>query len=131
MGKQELKRKDLIYPELSYQIVGVLFSVGTEFGYSHKESFYQKAIVEGLRLAGLKFQEQTPARLYYQGKFIGIYYFDFLIENKIILEIKAKSHFSLKDISQLYSYLKAQKLKLGLLAYFTKSGVRFKRVVNL
>ena len=61
---------------------------------------------------------------------MGIYYFDFLIDNKIILELKVRNYFSNKDISQLYSYLKAKDIKLGLIAHFTRSGVKFKRVVN-
>ena len=48
-----------------------------------------------------------------------------------ILEIKVKNYFSKSDISQLYSYLKAKGLQLGIIAHFTKTGVKFKRVVNI
>ena len=131
MPRPAIRKQDLLYPELSYQIVGILFSAGIEIGFDHKEKFYQKVIANKLKESGLKFAEQLPAKVYYKKEFIGIYYFDFFIEGKIVLEIKAKSFFSQKDIQQLYSYLKAKGLKLGILAYFTKSGVRFKRIVNL
>ncbi len=62
---------------------------------------------------------------------VGRYYFDFLIEDKIILEIKVRNYFSKKDIEQLNSYLKATRLKLGIIAHFTRAGVKLKRIVNL
>ena len=127
----EVKRKDLIYPELCYKIIGILFVVWTELGFGHKESFYQNALVEEFKNANLNFKEQLPVKIMYKNKKIGIYYFDFLIENKMILELKVRNFFSQKDIRQLYSYLKAKDLKLGLIAHFTQSGVKFKRVVNL
>lgn len=111
--------------------MGVLFEIWTGMGYGHKEKFYQKAAANGFIDIGLNCKEQLPVKVRYKGKFIGIYYFDFLIENKIILEIKVRNYFSKKDIDQLYSYLKTKKLKLGIIAHFTKTGVKFKRVVNL
>jgi GxxExxY protein len=126
-----LKRKDLIYPDLSYKIIGALFGTANEIGVGHKEKFYQKALAQVLNEKGIKYKEQLPSKIYYKEKYIGIYYFDFLIEDKIVLEIKVKSYFSKKDMDQIYSYLKANNLKLGILAHFTKSGVRIKRIVNI
>jgi len=126
-----LKRKDLIYPELCYQVLGVLFEVWTELGFGYKETTYQKATAKEFRNLGLQFKEQLPVKICYKKETVGIYYFDFLIENKVILEIKVRNYFSHKDINQLYSYLKVKKLKLGIIAHFTRTGVKFKRVVNL
>jgi len=111
--------------------MGELFAVHTELGSGHKENFYQKAVAEEFRNSGLKFQEQLPAKITYRGKIIGIYYFDFLVDDKIVLEIKVRNYFSEKDIKQLYAYLKAKNLKLGIIAHFTKSGVKFKRIANI
>ena len=124
-------RKPLVYSDLTHKIIGALFSVFNNIGHGHKESFYQKGFARELEVIALTFKEQLPARISYKGKSIGIYYFDFLIEDKIILEIKVRNFFSKKDIEQLYSYLKAKNLKLGLIAHFTKSGVKFKRIVNI
>ena len=120
-----------MYPELSYQLIGMMFDVGVSLGFGHKEKFYQKALSQLFKENNLKFKEQLPCKLYFKEKFIGIYYFDFLIEDKIILEIKSKNFFSKQDIEQLYNYLKVQKLKLGIIAHFTRDQVKFKRVVNL
>ena len=131
MINKNLIRKDLIYSNLCYQVMGILFEVWKKLDYGHKEKFYQKAISQDFKTKEFHFKEQLPAKIHYKGKFIGIYYFDFLIEDKIVLEIKIRNYFSKKDINQLYSYLKAKKLKLGIIAHFTKTGVKFKRVVNL
>jgi len=128
---KEIKRKDLVYPDLCYQIMGALFVVWTEVGFGHKERFYQKAAGKEFKNRRLKFKEQLPVKIYYKKEPIGIYYFDFLIEDKIILELKVRDYFSKNDITQIYGYLKAKNLKLGLIVHFTKSGVKFKRVVNL
>ncbi|MBI2594740.1 MAG: GxxExxY protein [Candidatus Colwellbacteria bacterium] len=121
----------MIYPETSYTITGILFDVSNTLGYGHPEKIYQRAVAEGLRRANLEFREQTPVKMLYQNKPVGIYYFDFLIKNKIILELKKRNYFSKKDIEQIYAYLKAKDLKLGILAHFTRSGVKHKRIVNV
>ncbi len=131
MVKINLRREDLIYPELSYQIIGVLFEIWTKLGFGYKEKIYENATAEGFKNAKLKFEEQQPVKIYYKNKLVGMYYFDFLIENKIVLEIKVRNYFSKKDITQLYSYLKAKNLNLGIIAHFTRTGVKFKRVINL
>jgi GxxExxY protein len=71
------------------------------------------------------------ADVLFKGKKMGIYFFDFLIEDRIALELKARNYFSYKDIEQLYSYLKVKNLKLGILAYFGKDGVKFRRILNI
>ena len=131
MDRPKLRNRNVIYPELSYRIIGVLFEVWNTIGSNHKEKFYQKAIANDFSEADLDFKEQLPVKMVYKGKTIGIYYFDFLIEGKIILEIKVRDYFSKQDINQLYSYLKAKNLKLGLITHFTKTGVKVKRVVNI
>jgi GxxExxY protein len=56
---KKLKRKDLIYPELSYTIVGILFEVYNHLGPGHKEKYYQKAVAVALRAAKASFKEQV------------------------------------------------------------------------
>ena len=127
----KLERTDLVYPELCYQVMGILFDVWKEVGYGHKERMYQQAVANGLREAKLVIQEQLPTKVLYKDKPVGLYYFDFLIEGKIILELKTRNYFSKQDLDQIYAYLKASDLKLGVLALFTRSGVKYKRIVNV
>lgn len=67
----DLKRKDLVYPELSYQFVGILFDVYNELGFGYSEYHYQKAIAELFREKGVKFQEQVYIPINFKDKIIG------------------------------------------------------------
>ena len=80
-------KPDLLYPELSYQIVGILFDVFTNMGYGYNEDHYQKAICVALDSAKIGYERESPAKIFYRDKQIGTNYLDFLIENKIVLEI--------------------------------------------
>ena len=124
-------RNDLIYKDECYKIIGLIFSIFNEIGYGHKESFYQKAIANIFSENNIEFKEQLKAKVKHGGKEIGYYIFDFLVFDKRVIELKSKNYFSKRDIDQLYSYLKAMNLKLGILVYFTKECVRYKRIVNL
>lgn len=129
--KPVLRRKDLIYPELSYQIIGILFEIFRQLDSGFQEKYYQRAVALELKKCGLKFKEQVFLPLDYKGEKIGSYFLDFLIEDKIVLEIKKDKNFSRKNIEQVVAYLKAYNLKLGIVANFTREGLKFKRIVNI
>lgn len=122
---------NLLYPELSYQIVGILFSVYNEMGFGYQEKYYQKAISSKFKELNIIFREQFPVKISFDNNEIGKYFLDFIIEDKVILEIKKLDKFLRKDIEQTYAYLKATDKKLGILANFTKRGLQFKRIVNI
>ncbi len=121
----------VIYPELSYKIVGILYSVSNDLGYGYQEKYYQRALEAAFKDNGVKFKSQLCVKLKYKNQYIGFYLADFLIEDKMILEIKVGDHFSPQYISQTSAYLKATKLKLAILANFTSKGIVFKRILNL
>lgn len=121
----------LIYPDECYRIIGACFEVYNSLGYGHKEKFYQEAIEKILEEKKVAFKRELRAKVKFKGKDLGIYYFDFLIFNKIVVEIKKRNYFSIKDIKQIYSYLKTTGLKLGLLIHFTNTGVKYRRIVNI
>jgi GxxExxY protein len=123
--------KKLVYPELSYKIIGILFEVYNEVGPGLQEKIYQRAIALRLKQIGLRFTEQARVNLKFKNKNIGHYFLDFLIEKKVVLELKKESRLLKRDIEQVYAYLKATKLKLGIIANFTSQGVKYKRILNL
>ena len=127
----KLKRNDLIYPDLCYQIVGIIFEIYKQLGGGYQKKYYQKIVAAELRNCELVYKEQVLVPLIYKGNRIGNYFLDFIIDNKIVLELKKGEKFSQKNIEQVYAYLKAADLKLGIIANFTKKGVIFKRIVNL
>lgn len=111
--------------------MGLVFKVFNDLGYGHKENFYQKALAKEFRNNNIDYKEQLRCKVRYKGEDIGYYVIDFLISDKIVLEIKQKDFVSHKDIKQTYKYLQATKMKLGLIVTFTSRGVRYKRVLNL
>jgi len=123
--------KELVYPELSYKLVGLLFDVYNSLGSGHKEKYYCNAIDKALVDASIKFEKELFIPLYYKDKKVGQYFIDFLVENKIVLEIKIGDRFPKRNIDQIFSYLKVSNLKLGILANFTSDGIKFKRILNL
>lgn len=129
---QKQKNKiELVYPELSYKVIGAVFDVFNKLGYGYQEKYYQKAIARSLKILGISFKEQLPFNIRFKDEIIGRYFLDFLIENKIILEIKKESNFRKHNIEQVVAYLKKTNLKLAILVNFTKDGVKFKRIVNI
>ena len=120
----------VIYKDLSYQLVGILFEVYDELGYGYHENYYEKAIARLLKLRGIKFKQQMPAKLTFRGEIIGRIRLDFLIDDKIVLEIKKGDYFGKSNIEQILNYLKMTNLKLGILANFTSRGVKFLTILN-
>jgi GxxExxY protein len=129
--RKTIGRKDLVYPELSYQIVGILFEVYNQLGAGYHEKYYQRAIATELKRCNLSFKEQVFIPLHFKNEIIGRQYLDFLIEGKIVLEIKKGDRFSKRNIDQILEYLKVTGLKLGILANFGSKDLKFKRIVNL
>lgn len=112
--------------------MGVLFEVFKELGPGHKEKYYENAIAEGLKSLQIPFKEQLYVPLSFKGKVVGKYFLDFLIDEKIVLEIKKGDMYSSKQhIEQVLSYLKVNGLKLGIIAQFANDGVKYRRIVNL
>jgi GxxExxY protein len=124
------KKGEIIYKELSYEIVGILFETCNELGYGYKEKYYEKAIIECLKEKKINFINQAPFALKFKGKVIGRNYIDFIIDNKIVLEIKKGNYFSRRNMEQIKEYLKVTNFKLAILANFTPTGVRFTRILN-
>lgn len=132
MGDEpRVKRDDLLYPELSYQIVGAFFDVYNELGDGLLEKIYQRAIAKVFHERGMSFQEQVPCDIQFKGETIGKQFLDFLVEDKIILELKQGDRFRRQNLEQVIAYLKATGKKLAVLANFTRDGVAFRRLVNL
>jgi GxxExxY protein len=121
----------VVYPKLSYKIMGCLFEVFKELGFGHREKYYQSAVAEEFTKQNISFQKEVSIPLNYKSKNVGKVVFDFLIANKIILELKTGNYFRKRNLDQIISYLRANKIQLGIIANFTRNGVKFKRVLNI
>lgn len=121
----------VIYKKLSYEILGAAFEVYNKLGYGFKERYYEEAMAKEFDRRGVLYKRQLPYKLNYKGEIIGTFRFNFLVENKIIVELKQGSFFSRQSFAQVIQYSKAIKLKLAILINMTKEGVTSKRVLNI
>jgi GxxExxY protein len=130
MNANALEKNKIIYPELSYKIVGILFKVHSELGNKYQEKYYQRAIAIELEKQGILFKKELMVDLMYDNEKIGKYFIDFLIEDLIVLEIKANINFRISDYKQVSAYLKSKDIKLGILANFRTEQLIYKRIIN-
>ncbi len=123
-------QKGILYPDLSHIILGVAFEVHKQLGPGFTEDLYEKAYVYELEERGIPYCEQKVIQVVYKGRLLGIYRLDLVVDDKVIVELKAVSQ--LTDIykQQLISYLRATGLELGYLINFGSRSVEHVRVVN-
>ncbi|MDI6732036.1 MAG: GxxExxY protein [Candidatus Margulisbacteria bacterium] len=121
---------EIIHKELSYKIIGILYDVYNSLGAGYQEKYYQKAIKIVFDKEKIPYLEQVRADLDVRGINIGRYYIDFVVNHKIVLELKATTNFSKRDIQQVLGYLRKSGLELGILASFAPGGLKFKRILK-
>lgn len=120
----------LVHEELSYKLIGILYKIYNVMGSGLQEKYYQKAIGKVLAKEKIPHLEQVRVELEMEGVRLGRYYLDFIIDHKLVLEIKARSYFSKRDIHQVLGYLKKSGLELGILAGFGSEGLKIKRILK-
>lgn len=122
--------KPIVLPELSYKIMGTLFTVHTELGPSLLEKYYQRAVAKEFDSQKIAYKREVPVTLSYKNEQIGKYFLDFIVENQIILETKAQAAYSLKFFKQALAYLKETNLPLAILVNFRRPRLEYKRIIN-
>ncbi len=122
---------ELVYEKLSYQLNGIAFSIFKELGSGLKEKTYGDAFEMCLQEAGIPYKREIHYPTIFEGRKINGQYFDFLIDDKIIVELKCGDREYYQAFDQLKNYLELSDLKLGLIIRFAKDGVRVRRIVNI
>ena len=120
----------LIYPELSYQITGILFRIHNSLGRFCKERVYADALAKSLTEAGISFVREPLIRPTIQGDNLGDYRPDFVIGDSVIIELKARPIVTKEDYAQLLQYLRFTNKRLGLLVNFRNKFLKPKRIAN-
>jgi len=111
--------KEMLYKEKVYAIQGAVFEVYREMGCGFLEGVYQECMERELRTRGLCFEAEKPLELVYKGKPLAqTYKPDFICDGKIIVEMKAVKETTKEHRAQVFNYLKATGLRLGLLVNF-------------
>ncbi|MEI8143068.1 MAG: GxxExxY protein [Candidatus Berkelbacteria bacterium] len=122
---------DLLYKELSYTLCGLAFDIDNKLGSGHSEKNYADALEILLKKNNISYAREVYSPMKIEGVVIKKKFFDFLIDNKIVLELKVSTTKYRDACRQLYQYLKSSNLKLGLIIRFTKDGVKIKRIPNI
>lgn len=123
-------RDEEYYNKLTETIIGCAYTVANTLGYGFLEKVYENALAYEVGNAGLKVDCQHPIRVHYREIVAGEFFADLLIDDDIIVELKAVSALNDKHFAQCLNYLKATKKKLGLLINFGDGRVQVKRIVN-
>ena len=117
----------MLYEELTRKIIGCGFEASNELGIGFLESVYEKAMVEALTDAGLKARSQVPIRVSFRGRPVGEFFADIVVEEKVIVELKAVRTLISVHEAQVINYLKATGMEVGLLINFGNPKLEYRR----
>ncbi len=120
----------LLEEDLSYEVRGAIYEVYEHLGHGYLEKIYERALLLELEARGLKADCQVPLVVRYQGQVVGEYFADVVVEDRVILELKAQSRLTSADEVQLLNYLAASGLRVGLLVNFAHPKARIKGLVS-
>jgi len=116
--------------DITSKIIGCAIAVHCELGNGFQELIYQRALAEEFHLQNISFQRELEMPLLYKGVGIGSRRVDFLVENVVMVELKAISELSFVHLAQGKNYLEAYQIQTGLLINFGSSKLEFRRLYN-
>jgi GxxExxY protein len=118
------------HSDLTEKIIGAFFDVYNELGYGFSESVYENALLLELGNNGLRVEQQVPIKVYYHGQAIGQYWADILVNDAVILELKAVRQIIEEHEAQLLNYLKATQYEVGLLLNFGPKAQHLRKIYD-
>ena len=118
------------HEELTHKIIGCAMEVHKKLGNGFQEVIYQRALSIEMQIQGLEFEREKSMSIYYRNYNIGTRRVDFFVEEKIMVEIKARLELDDAHLNQAMNYLEAYNMKIGLLINFGANSLQFKRVHN-
>ena len=130
MTRMTTNEEKILYKDLSYKIVGLAMEVHSKLGYGFLEKVYENAMMVLFRREGIDTKQQAPITVYFDGEVVGDYYADILVEDKIILELKAIEKITDVHRAQTLNYLKATGLRLAILINFGRQRLEHERFVR-
>lgn len=116
------------HSELTQRIIGVFYDVYNTLGYGFLERVYENAFALRLRKSGMQVQQQRPISFYSDGCAVGEYFADLVVDDLILIKLKAAADLTSEHEAQLRNYLRATKYKVGLLSNFGPKPKVIRRV---
>jgi GxxExxY protein len=119
----------MLHQDITEQIIKGFYKVYNDLGFGFLEKVYENALIIELRSYGLTAEKQIPIEVFYKGHTVGNYFADIIVDNKVIIELKAgEGNLIEAHEFQLLNYLKATNIEVGLLLCFGKNP-EFKRKI--
>lgn len=122
--------QDLKYHELTEKIIDCAMKVHRHFGPGFPEIVYKRALIIELRKIGISCKEEVERDIIYEGKVIHKRILDLLVEEVVLLELKALKEVDKSEMNQILNYLRIFKIEIGLLLNFGSSSLFFKRYIH-
>jgi GxxExxY protein len=116
----------IVEEELTGQIIKVFYKVYNTLGYGFIEPVYHNSMIIELAARGLRIESEKPIGVHYEGKLVGSFSADLVVEEKVILELKAKENIHDAHIAQLTNYLRSTNIEVGMVLNFGRRP-EFKR----
>jgi len=113
-------KEEYIHQDITSDIIGAFYDVYNELGFGFLEKVYENALKYKLEQIGYDVKKQVPINVYFEGVLVGEYFADLIVDNNVIIELKASDSLRKEHESQLINYLKATKIEVGLLLNFGK-----------
>ena len=129
MERSLARQPVIIEKDLSYKIVQAAFEVHNQLGPGFQEAIYEKAFIHELGLRGIPFESQRRIPVLFKGTPVGEYILDLVVEDRIIVELKAVSEILDVHKGQALAYLKATGLALAIVINFGASKLQYNRVI--
>lgn len=120
---------ELLYGDVTEDVIGAAFEVQKALGYGFLEKVYENAMIVELLGRGRRVEQQVAIDVVYKGEQIGHYVADLVVDGKVLVEIKTRKVYDSRHEAQLLHYLKATGMKVGLLVNFGEEKCEFKRMV--
>jgi GxxExxY protein len=114
--------------KLTERIIGCAYTVSNALGMGFVEKVYENAFAHELRKAGFTVQQQYPIKVNYDGLVVGEFYADILVDDQILIELKAVSNLDINHTAQALNYLRATGLRTCLLINFGKSRIQIRNL---
>ncbi len=127
MDKRDVHDAGMKYEEITKQVIGCAFDVINELGTGFLESVYEKSLLLTLRQKGLSVVSQHPITVRFRGESVGDFFADLLVEDKVIVELKAVKAIAPEHQAQIINYLNATGIEVGLLINFGNPKLEYKR----
>lgn len=128
--KKRMVKEEYKYSEITEKVIGCSMRVHSALGNGFQEVIYQRALAIELEKASVLFTRELEMPIFYDGIDIGTRRVDFLVEEKIIVELKAVTQLEKVHLAQALNYLEAYKLEIGLLINFGNTRLEFKRLIK-